>query len=97
LEVQGGCVEPAEIEMTYDFWVETLQEFVLCVKVRFEKAFLCGGGEGVEASLKGGQVKVDRDLVDVVDGTDEVVYAIVVVVEDMLEVVKVEWGDVFGL
>ena len=102
LEGKGWGVEPAEIEMADDFWVETLQEVVLRVKVRFEEAFLLGGRgrcrEGVKASLKGGEVQIDGDLVDVVDRADEVVYVTFVFVEDiMLKVVKVKWGDVFGL
>ena len=79
--------------------VEAAHELVLRVEVGAEEGGGLGGcrrggwGEAGEGLGEGGGVKVNRDAIDVVDGADDVLDAVAVLLYEGSEVGEVEGGD----
>lgn len=100
LEIHPRLPQSHEIEVTHHLGLDRLQQRHLRIKVAVQQLrhllVLRRAGEGCDGAVKRWPVKVDGDLVDVVEGADQVVDLRVVGVEEGEQVGEVEGGDEVG-
>ena len=72
-ELMVWMIKATKIEMTDDLRVESAHECILVVQVSGDEAIKGGVGRKLlKSAIKGGDVKVDRNFVDVMHGSDNI-------------------------
>lgn len=100
-ERQARVVQATQVDVTDDFWPKPFQHLILRIEIRTQELFhpLVFGlpGEGREAGLESGKVKVDRDAPDVVHGPNDVLYLLSKPLQKFLQIIEVQRRNVLRL
>jgi len=87
-------IKTTQIKVAYDLRPELLHYRKLGVEISFEKNFMGVGSEAVHRALECGKVKVDGDVVDMVDRANDILDAARVFLQEFVQSVKIGTGDV---